>query len=208
MKNVAIQGTARVNRGTTDAKNLRKQGLVPCVIYGGKDNVHFYADERAFKDLIFTDEVRVAEIEVDGTTYRAILKDTQYHPVKDNLLHADFLELVDDKAFVVNVPVKLMGNPIGVRNGGKLSFTLRKLTVRALPQGLPSAIEIPVEHLRIGHKLAVSAVPADGFEILNSPDTIIVSVKRSRNAVLDDEEEGEEGEAGGAEAETAAEAAE
>lgn len=208
MKNVAIQGTARVNRGTTDAKNLRKQGLVPCVIYGGKDNVHFYADERAFKDLIFTDEVRIAEIEVDGATYRAILKDTQYHPVKDNLLHADFLELVEDKAFVVNVPVKLMGNPIGVRNGGKLSFTLRKLTVRALPQGLPSAIEIPVEHLRIGHKLAVSSVPADGFEILNSPDTIIVSVKRSRNAVMDDEEEGEEGEEGGAEAETAAEAAE
>lgn len=206
MKNVAIQGTARANRGTTDAKNLRKQGLVPCVIYGGAENVHFHADERAFKDLIFTDEVRVAEIEVDGKTYRAILKDTQYHPVKDNLLHADFLELVDDKSFVVNVPVKLIGNPIGVRNGGKLSFTLRKLTVRALPEGLPSAIEIPVEHLRIGHKLAVSQVPSEGFEILNSPHTIIVSIKRSRNAVMDDEEEeGEEAAAEGAEAAEAAE---
>lgn len=193
-------------KGTSASNSLRGQGMVPCVIYGGEENVHFYADERAFKDLIYTAEIHKAVIDVDGKKYEAILKDAQFHPVKDNLLHVDFMELIAGKPITTVAPVKLQGNAIGIRNGGKLSFPLRKLKIKATPENLPNAIVLNIEKMRIGHKMSVADVKADGFEILNNSDAIIVAIKTSRNAVMDSDDEEEEG-AEGEEA-PAAEAAE
>jgi len=207
MKEVAITGTLREDKGTSASNVLRNQGMVPCVIYGGEENVHFYADERVFKDLIYSAEVHKAVIDVNGNKYEAILKEAQFHPVKDNLLHVDFLELVPGKPVTTVAPVKLIGNAIGVRNGGKLSFPLRRLKVKATPENLPDAIEIDIEKMRIGHKKSVADVTSEGFEILNNSDAIIVAVKTSRNAVDDSEDEDEEGAEGEGE-EATAEAAE
>jgi len=199
MKSISISGTAR-SIGKKEAKALRREGMVPCVIYGGDKEVYFSADERAFKNLIYTSEAHTADIELDGATIKAIVKDVQFHPVSERITHIDFLELKEDRPVTMAVPVRLVGNAIGVRNGGKLRQVLRQLDVRALPANLPDAIEINIENMRIGTKLSVSDVQANAnFEVLNSEKAIIVAVRRARGAVDDSDEEegeGEEGEEG------------
>jgi large subunit ribosomal protein L25 len=195
MKSISISGTAR-SIGKKEAKALRREGMVPCVIYGGEKEVYFSADERAFKNLIYTTEARTADIELDGTTIKAIVKDVQFHPVTDSIVHIDFLELQEDRPVTMAVPVRLVGNAIGVRNGGKLRQVLRQLDVRAIPSDLPDAIELNIEKMRIGTKLSVGDVQAGSkFEILNSEKAIIVAVRRARGA-MDEDEEDEEGEGG------------
>ena len=211
MKSVEIQGTLRTEVGSKFAQAERKAGNVPCVIYGGEAPVHFSAPALAFKSLVYTPEAKTATITVDGRTVEAVIQDMQFHPVTDALMHIDFIQLVEGKAVTMNIPVVLNGQARGVLNGGKLKMVLRTLSVRALPNELPDDIQLDITNLRIGKSIRVSDVVPAGYEILNADTAVIVTVKKARGA-MDDEDEDEEGaaEEGGAEAaaEAPAEAAE
>ena len=211
MKSVEIQGTLRTEVGSKYAQAERKAGNVPCVIYGGEAPVHFSAPILAFKSLVYTPEAKTATITVDGKTVEAVIQDMQFHPVTDALIHIDFIQLVEGKAVTMNIPVVLNGQARGVLNGGKLKMVLRTLSVRALPNELPDNIQLDITNLRIGKSIRVSDVVPAGYEILNADTAVIVTVKKARGA-MDDEDEDEEGaaEEGGAEAaaEAPAEAAE
>jgi len=211
MKSVEIQGTPRTELGSKYAQAERKAGNVPCVIYGGETPVHFSAPILAFKALVYTPEAKTATITVDGKTVEAVIQDMQFHPVTDALMHIDFIQLVEGKVVTMNIPVVLHGQARGVLNGGKLKMVLRTLSVRALPNELPDNIQLDITNLRIGKSIRVSDVVPAGYEILNADTAVIVTVKKARGA-MDDEDEDEEGaaEEGGAEAaaEAPAEAAE
>lgn len=206
MKSVAITGKIREKLGTKESKNLRREGQVPCVVYGGESPIHFSAPAMAFRDVIYTSEARAAHIDLDGKKIEAVMQDIQLHPVSDDILHIDFIQLVEGKPVTIESPANLIGNARGVRNGGKLKHVIRKLSVKALPENLPSSVDIDITELRIGQSIRVSDVkPSANYEILNSPSAVIVTIKTSRKAVAEDEAEGDEE---GAEGETAEAAAE
>lgn len=192
MKSVEIQGTLRTEVGSKYAQAERKAGNVPCVIYGGEAPVHFSAPILAFKSLVYTPEAKTATITVDGKTVEAVIQDMQFHPVTDALIHIDFIQLVEGKAVTMNIPVVLNGQARGVLNGGKLKMVLRTLSVRALPNEMPDNIQLDITNLRIGKSIRVSDVVPAGYEILNADTAVIVTVKKARGA-MDDEDDDEEG---------------
>lgn len=207
MKSVNLTGSARSTVGSKDAKALRREGLVPCVIYGGEQQTHIALNTKEVEKLLSTPEAFKLEIDVDGKTFTAILKDVQFHPLTDEILHADLLELIDNKKVVCQIPVQLVGTSIGVRNGGKLNLNRRKLMVKAFPKDLPDFITIDISKLRIGQSIRIGDVATENFELVNPDKLVIVAVNRTRGAVDvdEEEEEGEEGEEG---AEASAEGAE
>ncbi len=182
MKSITIKGSQRESVGKKATKALRNAGKVPCVLYGGDKPVHFSADEKAFKSLVFTPDVFTAKIELDGATYSAVLQDIQFHPVNDNILHIDFYQLFDDKAVTMEIPVRLKGKSKGVMVGGALRHNLRKLKVKALPANLPDYIEADITELEIGNKLYVTKLQNDNFTILHPDNTVVAQVRMSRNA--------------------------
>lgn len=182
MKSITIKGSQRESVGKKATKALRNAGKVPCVLYGGDKPVHFSADEKAFKSLVFTPDVFTATIELDGATYSAVLQDIQFHPVNDNILHIDFYQLFDDKAVTMEIPVRLKGKSKGVMVGGALRHNLRKLKVKALPANLPDYIEADITELEIGNKLYVTKLQNDNFTILHPDNTVVAQVRMSRNA--------------------------
>lgn len=194
MQSVTLQGTVRTELGTKYAKQLRDQGQVPCVMYGGDAPVHFYAPILAFRDLVYTAEARMASIELEGKTYQAVIQDMQFHVLNDALTHVDFIQVLDGKPVTIQVPMILTGNSRGVRNGGKLKFSLRNLKVKGLINDLPSSIEHDITELRIGQAIRVADVKAGKpYEILNADNAVVVSIAMSRNAVADtDDAAGEE----------------
>ena len=197
MKSITIKGSKRESVGKVSTKALRNAGKVPCVIYGGDQPVHFSAEEKAFKNLVYTPNVYTAAIELDGQTFAAILQDIQFHPVTDKILHVDFYQLHDDKAVTMNNPVKLKGTSPGVLNGGSLRFTNRKLKVKAVPANLPDFIEADISKLKIGSKLYITELFNDDYTFMHPDNTVVVQVRTSRNAVVASEEE-EEAETAGA----------
>ena len=207
MKSVEIQGNVRTEVGSKFAKAERKAGNVPCVVYGGEAPIHFSAPTLAFRGLVYTAEAKTAKITVGDTTVEAVIQDIQFHPVTDQLMHIDFIQLVDGKAVTMNIPVVLHGQARGVLNGGKLKTILRQLSVRAIPGHFPESIDLDITELRIGKSIRVSDVTPEGFEILNADTAVIVTVKKARGAVDEDDDEEEEG-AEGAEAPAEAAAAE
>ncbi len=201
MQSVTLQGTLRTELGTKYAKQLRDQGQVPCVMYGGDAPVHFYAPTLAFRDLVYTAEARMASIELDGKTYQAVIQDMQFHVLNDALTHVDFIQILDGKPVTIQVPMILTGNARGVRNGGKMKFALRNLKVKGLIHDLPSSIEHDITDLRIGQAIRVADVKAGKpYEILNADNAVVVSIGMSRNAVADTDDEAGEEEAAPAEA--------
>lgn len=216
MKSITIKGSQRESVGKVATKALRNAGKVPCVLYGGDKPVHFSADEIAFKDLVYTPNAYTAVIELeDGQKFDAVLQDIQFHPVTDNILHVDFYQLFEDKPITMRIPVRLEGNSPGVRNGGRLLFRKRKLSIRALPALLPDFITVDISKLRIGQTIAVETILSDDYTFLHPDSTAIVQVKASRTSVdeeLEDEDEegveGAEGEATGGGDAPEAEAAE
>lgn len=180
MNSIAISGSPRENVGKRDAKELRYAGKVPAVLYGGKDQVHFSVDATSLKDLVYTPEVNFAEIEIAGKKTKAILKDIQFHPITDQILHIDFLQLFDDKAVTMDIPVKLTGTSPGVKLGGKLVQKLRKLKVNALPKDMPQYVEVSLEPLEVGKSTRVRDLKTEGFAIKNVGEDTIVSVIMSR----------------------------
>ena len=192
MKSITIKGSKRESVGKVATKALRNAGKVPCVLYGGDKAVHFSAEEKSFKDLVYTPNVYTATIDVDGHKFAAILQDIQFHPVSDKILHVDFYQLFDDKMVTMNIPVRLEGTSPGVLNGGSLRFPMRKLAVKALPKDLPDFITANISKLKIGGKLYVTQLMGEDFTILHPDNTVVVQVRTSRKAVAvegDDEEE-------------------
>ncbi len=196
MKSVSMSGSLRENVGKKDAKKHRKEGKVPCVIYGGEEQIHFFTEEKNFKGIVFTPNVYIIELNIDGKTYSTILKDIQYHPVHDNILHADFLELNPSKAVSISIPVALKGTAPGVISGGRLIKKIRKIKVSALVEDLPDQLVIDISKLKIGDSILVSDVKDDKLTFLENPNSMIVGVFTARTVVEETEEEGEEGEEG------------
>lgn len=194
MKSVEIQGNLRTDLGSKYAQAERRAGNVPCVVYGGEAPIHFSAPTLAFKGFVYTAEAKIAKVTVGDTTVEAVIQDMQFHPVTDQLMHIDFIQLVEGKAVTVDIPVVLEGQSRGVLNGGKLKMILRKLSVRSVPGKFPENVTLDISPLRIGDSIRVSDVNADGFEILNADTAVIVTVKNARGAVKEDgeDEEGEE----------------
>ncbi|TDQ28742.1 50S ribosomal protein L25/general stress protein Ctc [Tenacibaculum caenipelagi] len=182
MKSITIKGSQRESVGKKATKALRNAGKVPCVLYGGDKPVHFSADEKAFKPLVYTPDVFTATIELDGVTYNAVLQDIQFHPVNDSILHVDFYQLFEDKAVTMEIPVRLVGSSKGVMIGGALRHNLRKLRVKALPANLPDFIEADITELQIGNKLYVTTLKNDNYTILHPDNTVVAQVRMSRNA--------------------------
>ena len=207
MKTVSLSGSPRENVGKKDTKALRNAGLVPCVVYGGEEQLHFAVKSVDLNKLIYTPEVYKIELDIDGTKVNAVIKEYQFHPVTDAVLHVDFIQLIEDKEVKINLPVKLKGNAIGVRNGGRLMTVFRTLELKGLPSAFPEAVEIDITKLRIGRKIRVSDITIPGLTILAPANAVIVGVKTARGAVDEDEEE-EEGEGGEEGAEAAAEGGE
>lgn len=194
MKSLAISVKKRENVGKSDSKALRNQGKVPCVLYGGEKQVAFHAHENDFRKLVYTPDVFIVELDIEGSKVKAIMQDIQFHPVTDKILHIDFLEITDGKSITVSLPVILNGLAIGVRDGGNLMFRRRKIITRGLPANLPNAIEINIEDVKIGQFIYIKDINLEGCEFLAPDSSVVVGVKMSRGAVETDEEEGEEGE--------------
>lgn len=185
MKTVTLSGSKRSNVGKVDAKTLREKGHVPCVIYGGKEQIHFHADERAFKPIIFTPSAHIVEIDVEGKVYKTILQDAQYHKITDKLIHADFLEVIEGKAITVNIPVVITGQSEGVKKGGKLVLKQRKLKVRGLANDIPETITLNIDKLDNGGSIAVGDIDIKGVSLLNDKNVSVVSVQTTRAVAAD-----------------------
>ena len=169
MKTLEIIGFKRANLGKAQTKELRNESYVPGVLYGGAEQVHFYAPAILFRDLVYSPEVYEVDLNIEGTHYRAVMQDVQFHPVNEMLLHVDFLELQEDKPVKLEIPVKMVGTSPGVIVGGKLVTKLRKLKVKALPANLPDYIEVDISELELGKSIKVSKINTGGnYEILTN----------------------------------------
>ncbi|MDN3665157.1 50S ribosomal protein L25/general stress protein Ctc [Algibacter miyuki] len=201
MKSITINGSQRESVGKKATKALRNAGQVPCVLYGGDKPVHFSAQELAFSKLVYTPNAHTVVIKLDsGETLNAVLQDIQFHPVTDGILHVDFYQLFEDKEIALDIPVNLVGNSKGVKNGGILRRNNRKLRVKALPANLPDFIEVDITPLKIGDKVAVSELANEKYTFLHTDNTVVCQIKTSRTAVVEDDDEEEGAEAPAAEA--------
>lgn len=185
MKSITIKGSERESVGKVATKALRNAGLVPCVLYGGTEPaVHFTAEEKSFKGLVYTPNVHTVVIELgNGVSMNAILQDIQFHPVSGQIMHMDFYKLHEDKEITMEVPVKVTGNSKGVMAGGVLNLNQRKLKVRALPANLPDFVYADITNLEMGNKLYVTDIPTDNFKLLHSDNTVVCQVRISRAAM-------------------------
>lgn len=198
MKTIEINGSFRTELGKKSSKQLRKSGNVPCVIYGKENNIHFYAHENSFKNLVYTPEAHMVKLILEDKEYTVILKDMQFHPVKDNILHADFIEIFENKPVVINIPVKVVGDSVGIIAGGKLSIKRRSLKVKGFAKDLPEHLTIDITNLKIHEGFKVMDLSFDNIELLDSKKSMVLTIATSRVAAKTDAE---------VEAEAAAEAA-
>ena len=189
MKTIEIKGTARTAGGKKLAKQLRKQGVVPCNLYGEKKGENGLPEATAFsvtegelRKLIYTPDIYTVKLDIDGQQCLAILKEAQFHPVKDNVLHVDFYQITDEKPIVMEVPIKLNGLAVGVKAGGKLSASVRKLKVKAVHTAIPERLDIDVTHLELGKTLKVGELSFEGLELVTRPSVVVCQVKMTRNA--------------------------
>jgi large subunit ribosomal protein L25 len=180
MKTITIEGQLRTGFGKTATRQLRSQELVPGVIYGGAEEINFSAPAAAFKTLVYTPSFQLADVKVDGKTYRCILKDLQFDKIDDKLTHIDLLELVEDKKVIATIPVKFIGVSKGVKEGGKLVTKIKALKVKTLPKYLKEQIEVSIDDLELNGNIRVEDVKEENYEILNSPRIPIASVVLTR----------------------------
>ena len=194
MKTIEIKGFKRETIGKKATKQLRKDGRVPCVLYGGKEVVHFHAPMNEFNHLFYTPNVYLVDIDIDGKKYSTILKDSQFHPVSDKPLHVDFFEINDKDPVTIEVPVKVEGFAIGVQSGGILVLEKRKLAVRAIAKNIPDELVVNVEELEIGKATKVGQLNFKNLELLNAQNAVVVAVRltRAARAAQDGVEPGQE----------------
>jgi large subunit ribosomal protein L25 len=205
MKTFEIKVSKRDDLGKKATKKLRDENNIVCVLYGGKENIHFYAHENEFKDVIYTPHVYIVSIDVDGEKHNAVLQDIQFHPVTDKVLHVDFVEVFDDKPVTIGVPVEIYGNSVGIRNGGKLRFNKRYLKVSGLSKDLPDELKVDITNINIGDTIKVKDLSFDNITLLDPPSSLVAGVMTSRIAAKGlvegaEEEEGAETAEGGEEA--------
>lgn len=180
MKSIAISGSLRENVGKRDAKELRYEGKVPAVLYGGEKQYHFSVSAADLKSLVYTPDVHFVDLDLDGQKFQAIVQEMQFHPLNDLIRHIDFLELNESKEVSMSIPVILTGTSPGVRAGGKLVQKLRKLRVKALPANMPQQIEVSLTPLEVGKSVRVDQIKIENAKVLNNGDDTIVSVIMSR----------------------------
>ena len=182
MKTIEIIGYKRANLGKSDAKKLRQDGNVPCVVYGEEGQIHFHAPMILFRPLIYTPEVYFVDLNIEGDVYHCILQDVQFHPVSDIILHADFLILHEEKPIKMGIPVEFIGRAPGIQKGGKLQVKMRKVLIKALPKNMPEKIVIDISKMELGDTIKIKDVPAENFEFLNNPRVTIAAVSIPRLA--------------------------
>ncbi|MBN1791614.1 MAG: 50S ribosomal protein L25 [Bacteroidales bacterium] len=182
MKSIELKVSLRTTTGKKDAKKLRKNNQVPCVLYGGKENKHFFAEERSFKDLIYTHHVYIVNLDIEGKKHKAILKEIQFHPVSDRIDHIDFVEVAADNPVVIDLPVEITGSSVGIRAGGKLRQRKRYVKVKGLVEHLPDSLVIDISDLEIGQSVLAGDLKYPHVEILELKRSLIVGVVSSRIA--------------------------
>lgn len=205
MKTIEIKGSFRTELGKKGSKQIRKQGGVPCVIYGKEENIHFSAEELSFKNLIYTHEAHLVKLLIDGKEFNSVLKDIQFHPVSDRILHIDFIQISEGKPVIINVPVKIAGTSPGVLAGGKLYVKKRNLKVKAFPKDLPEELTIDISRLKINDSIKVGDLSFDKIELLDPKKDAIAGVATSRVAQKSEDGAAAEAPAGGAAEASAAE---
>ncbi|MBR3828428.1 MAG: 50S ribosomal protein L25 [Bacteroidales bacterium] len=189
MRVVSMSGALREHVGKKDAKALRRDAKVPCVMYGKKEQITFSVAQTAFDRIIFNPEPCFVEIEINGTKHSAMMKDIDFHPVTDIVYHADFYELSDDKPIVMSIPVHTTGTSVGVMKGGKLAYKQKRLNVKALPANMPSEILVDITKLDVAQRVKVQDIPAENFQILNPKSSEVLVVNSTRaSATADDTE--------------------
>jgi large subunit ribosomal protein L25 len=188
MKTIEIKGSLRTELGKKSSKQLRKIGNVPCVIYGKEKNIHFHAHELAFKNLIYTPEAHLVNLNIENEMHKAVIKDVQYHPVSDKILHADFIEVFEDKPVTINIPIKVSGDSVGVIAGGKLTIKKRSLKVKGLPNDLPENLPIDITNLKIHESVKVGDISFDKIELLDQKKLMVLTIATSRVAQKTDAE--------------------
>ncbi len=203
MKTIEIKGSFRKELGKKETKKIRKEGNVPCVIYGKEKNIHFHAHENSFKNLVYTHEAHLVKLNLEGQEINAVLHDMQFHPVTDRILHADFVQIFDNKPVIIDVPVTVTGESVGVKAGGKLFVKKRHLKVKGLATDLPEELTVDVTDLTIHHSIKVGDLSFNRIELLDPKITTIVTVATSRVALKTEEEEAAEAAAAAAAAEGA-----
>ena len=180
MKSIAISGSPRENVGKRDAKELRYQSMVPAVLYGGPTQTHFAVSAADLKAVVYTPVVHFIDLQIAGVTSQAIIKDLQFHPLTEQIIHVDFLLLDEKKEVTIEIPIKLTGSSPGVKSGGKLVQKLRKLRIKALPKNHLDAIEVRIEGLEVGKSVKVAEISVPKLTITNAKEDTIVSVTTSR----------------------------
>jgi len=183
MKSVSISGSPRANVGKKDAKALRNAKQVPCVLYGGKEQIHFAVLAADFKNLIYTPDVNLVDLEIAGKKYNAIMQEAQFHKIHDQILHVDFLEIKSGKPVTMNIPVKTTGTSPGVRAGGRLVKKLKTLRTKGLVEKMPDTINIAIDEMQIGNSVRVEDIIIDGLTFLNAPNITVVGVETTRVVV-------------------------
>lgn len=187
MKSIEVKGTVRTiaERSSEQAralKAIRKNNGVPCVLYGGSENVHFVVPVEGLRKLVYTPHIYVVDLDIDGKKVNAIMKDIQFHPVTDSILHVDFYQIDETKPIVMEVPVQLEGLAEGVKAGGKLALQMRKLKVKAFYNLIPERLIINVSHLGLGKTVKVGELNFENLELLNAKDAVVCAVKMTRAA--------------------------
>ena len=177
-----LKGEVRTDLGKKATNALRAEGKVPCVLYGGSENVHFAVAEKALQKLLYTPVVYIVKLSIGGKEYESVMREIQFHPVSDRVLHIDFYQISEEKPVVMEVPVKLQGFAEGVHAGGKLSLVVRKLRVKALPSSLPGEIVLDVTSLGLGKSIKVKDLSFENFEIVNAKEVVIAQIKLTRAA--------------------------
>ena len=183
MKSISIKGSERESVGKVATKAVRNAGMVPCVIYGGSQPVHFAAEEKAFKGLVYTPNAHTVVVDLAGKTTNVILQDIQFHPVSDAILHIDFFQLQEDREVIMEVPVKVIGKSPGVMGGGVLRLAQRRLKVKALPKNLPDFVTADITPLEMGNKLYVTKLESKDFKFMHPDNTVVCQVRISRAAM-------------------------
>ncbi|MCK9220989.1 MAG: 50S ribosomal protein L25 [Bacteroidales bacterium] len=183
MKTVSLSGSLRENVGKKDAKKQRREFKVPCVLYGGKEQIHFVADEKILMKIMHTPVVQLIKLNVNGLEHDAIVQDIQYHPVTDRMLHVDFLQILPEKPVVIGVPVKVTGVAPGVLRGGRLVKKLRKVTVKALMKDLPDDVTVSIDGLEIGDTIKIADMKLDQVTFLDPASNVIIGVYTARAVV-------------------------
>jgi len=183
MKTVSLSGSLRGSVGKKDAKLQRRAGKIPCVLYGGTEQIHFVADEKSFSKILFTPEVNIIRITIDGKEYDTIYQEIQFHPVTDKLLHVDFLQLIPGKPVVIAIPVKSEGVSPGVLKGGRLEKKLRKVKIKAQMKDLPDFIMVNINTLEIGDSVRISDLNIPDVTFLDAPNNVIIGVRTARQVI-------------------------